>query len=111
MLCWMAGPICNETVDFCTPSHCLNSGDCQQKLGGYNCTCPAGFRGTNCEINHDDCDSGPCLNGGSCEDGIANFRYGLLQFLLCTIGITQTKCINTIKRAKKFNYVYVSIAR
>lgn len=68
------GTTCNVTVDFCRTSPCLNNGTCHQELGGYNCTCPRGFRGTNCEINHDDCDSGPCQNGGSCEDGIATYR-------------------------------------
>ena len=38
------------TVNPCSPNPCLNSGTCQQ-IGqtGYQCTCPQGFSGQNCQ--------------------------------------------------------------
>ena len=35
-------------------------------MNSYNCTCHAGWSGTNCDINIDDCLSQPCNNGGIC---------------------------------------------
>ena len=56
--------------DPCSPSPC-NSGTCVKDQGlknGYKCNCPAGFDGTNCEIDvaNFDCNKTPCKNEGTC---------------------------------------------
>ena len=35
----------------------------QDVVNGYECTCVAGFTGTNCETNINDCEGDPCVNG------------------------------------------------
>ena len=39
-------------LDACSPSPCQNSGNCTgTDGGGFECSCPTGFFGTNCEIS------------------------------------------------------------
>ncbi|CAI5439390.1 unnamed protein product [Caenorhabditis angaria] len=71
------GEICNEPIDDCIFTPCFNSGTCSrfnyakngQQFETYNCTCPAGFSGTNCEIRATrNCeDLIRCENGGTCD--------------------------------------------
>ena len=44
-------------------------------VAGYECKCPDGIRGEQCEIDDDDCASGPCQNDGSCKDASGSFKY------------------------------------
>lgn len=38
----------------------------QDGVGGFNCTCVAGYTNHDCSINIDDCVMNPCQNGGTC---------------------------------------------
>ena len=38
-------------IDDCTPNPCQNGGTCTDGVDSYNCTCAAGFKGTNCGIS------------------------------------------------------------
>ena len=38
-------------VDECASDPCDNGGSCDDMVAGYNCTCAAGFTGTNCETS------------------------------------------------------------
>lgn len=53
---------------------CRNGATCVDKVDGFECHCPTGFRGTTCDINIDDCGGNPCLNGGTCVDLVNQFR-------------------------------------
>ena len=61
-------------VPECTSTSCINGGSCKEVVnGGIICVCPAGFRGSQCEVNIDDCDKNPCAHGGKCVDGVNSF--------------------------------------
>ena len=44
-----AGPRCEEEIDMCQSSPCLNGQICQNSIGSYSCRCPANYEGPNCE--------------------------------------------------------------
>ena len=50
---------------------CQNGGNCTNDgSGGYTCSCPPGYSGTNCgEVNVDECASNPCVNG-ACQQQV-----------------------------------------
>ena len=58
------GPTCQLQIDNCVDGPCLNSGTCIDKVGGYECKCPAGTSGSHCQIK--DANTGECLS--SCGD-------------------------------------------
>jgi hypothetical protein len=58
----------NVSPSECDSNPCQNSGACSAGKNWYNCTCPAGFTGTNCEADIDECSSDPCQNFGKCTD-------------------------------------------
>ena len=69
-------------IDECDPSPCVN-GACADSishpgipLGSYECTCTAGFFGTNCDAPTNECESNPCENcetNDCCADGDATY--------------------------------------
>jgi hypothetical protein len=77
----------NQVTGPCADQPCQNGGTCNDDgVGGYTCTCVAGFQGTQCETNIDDCAINPCLNGGTCVDGIDSFSC------TCVTGWTGSTC-------------------
>ena len=38
-------------IDDCAPNPCMNGGACTDGIDSSNCTCVAGFNGTNCETS------------------------------------------------------------
>ncbi|CAH1269965.1 NOTCH2 [Branchiostoma lanceolatum] len=79
-----------------TPSWCLDTNECQTSgvcsgrecqdtRGSYQCTCPKGWTGQNCDVNINECSSSPCANG-VCTDGINGYTCN------CTTGYTGRNC-------------------
>ncbi|NWI88493.1 FA9 factor, partial [Pitta sordida] len=48
--------------DQCDPNPCKNGGSCKDKINSYECWCPAGYDGRNCEI-----DSTCAVKNGGCK--------------------------------------------
>lgn len=65
---------------------CWNGGVCRNGIGDYACNCPAGFVGTNCEIDVDECLSSPCLNRAICRDYVNSYSCE------CRLGFSGTNC-------------------
>ena len=55
------GNYCELDRDECQYFPCRNQGACTNLVGGYACTCAAGFEGNNCEININECTSGESI--------------------------------------------------
>eukprot|EP01084_Bolivina_argentea_P074430 135030_1 len=69
----------------CDPNPCKNDGICLSLIicpDVYECDCPDGWIGQNCEIYDDPCNPNPCLNGGTCA----------LNRCTCTSGYTGDNC-------------------
>jgi hypothetical protein len=52
------GELCDYPIDECNSSPCQNEGTCADVHLGYNCTCPFGYSGENCEEFVDVCETG-----------------------------------------------------
>lgn len=62
------GLLCEENIDDCARGpHCLNGGQCVDKIGGYSCRCLPGFAGERCEGDINECLSSPCSPEGSLD--------------------------------------------
>ncbi|XP_025835498.1 protein crumbs isoform X2 [Agrilus planipennis] len=57
----------------CLNSPCANGGSCTATKTGFNCSCPPGFTGDQCQVDIDECASDPCMNGGTCMDRVNGF--------------------------------------
>lgn len=55
-------------LNYCgTHEPCRNGGTCENTAPDrYNCTCPDGFSGVNCEVVDNPCAPAPCQHGGTC---------------------------------------------
>ncbi|XP_005868905.2 PREDICTED: delta-like protein 3 [Myotis brandtii] len=61
--CLMPGP------GPCDGNPCANGGSCSETPGSFECACPRGFYGLQCEVSGVTCADGPCFNGGLCVGG------------------------------------------
>lgn len=62
------GLLCEENIDDCAGGpHCLNGGQCVDRIGGYSCRCLPGFAGERCEGDINECLSNPCSSEGSLD--------------------------------------------
>ncbi|ELT97724.1 hypothetical protein CAPTEDRAFT_27068, partial [Capitella teleta] len=52
----------------------------------YECVCPSGYTGVNCDVNIDNCNGQTCENNGVCVDLLGD--YGCI----CPFGFTGQKC-------------------
>ncbi len=112
------GPLCTQTIDFCSSTPCQNGGVCVSQVGSFVCTCAPGWTGTFCQtckpiknclncpkagwlFNQffclliwifevvNVCASNPCFNGGTCS------QTGVLAFsCLCNSNYTGLQCTN-----------------
>ena len=60
---------------------------CRDVVNGYQCICPAGYAGPQCEILLNACASVPCKNDGTClNTGDGTF------VCVCPAGFTSVEC-------------------
>ncbi|KAK6029491.1 EGF-like domain protein, partial [Ostertagia ostertagi] len=52
-----------EKRDPCPPEYCNHGGRCSSNGTGFECVCPLGFDGPQCEHDINECDSSPCAFG------------------------------------------------
>ena len=72
--CLISGVTCDVEINECQLYQpCLNNATCVDLLASYECLCPVGFSGENCETNLNDCVGAPCLNGATCVDGVETY--------------------------------------
>ncbi|MGB0588689.1 MAG: lamin tail domain-containing protein [Myxococcota bacterium] len=65
---------------------CKNGGVCVDLVDFYECVCPDGFDGYDCEVDIDDCAADPCLNGAICHDHVDSYSC------TCPDGFTGFNC-------------------
>lgn len=83
------GEMCDQDIDECSAPQRLCEGDCENTIGGFNCSCPGGqMLGDNGLSCSDilECSSNPCQNGGACEERDGGF------YCSCNNGWTGEMC-------------------
>lgn len=62
------GPHCDQNIDECSSSPCLNGGTCVDKVNGFTCACPSPWTGPLCQITQQEC-------GGYLTGPAGSFSY------------------------------------
>ncbi|XDV50809.1 hypothetical protein PO909_019819 [Leuciscus waleckii] len=87
------GRFCDKDIYVCSGEQpCQNGATCVlSESGDYNCLCPEGFHGRDCELKTGPCQKtkSPCKNGGLCED-LGGFAPELS--CRCLAGFTGPRC-------------------
>ncbi|CAM9917299.1 unnamed protein product [Lampetra planeri] len=70
------GLLCDKDLNYCGRHQpCQHGGTCSNtQPDSYECACPDGFSGAECQIVERACLSDPCLNGGTCAETDAAFE-------------------------------------
>ncbi|XP_069744762.1 protein crumbs homolog 1-like isoform X2 [Narcine bancroftii] len=76
-------------TEVCSPSPCLNDGQCEDLFDLFQCNCAAGWEGIRCELSIDDCVSRPCIHG-NCSNLVQGYRCS------CEWGYTGVNCESDI---------------
>eukprot|EP00058_Branchiostoma_floridae_P028297 XP_002613788.1 hypothetical protein BRAFLDRAFT_85329 [Branchiostoma floridae] len=71
-------------INECTRNQCQH-GRCENKDGGYKCTCSPGWTGQNCQRDINECTRGPCHHG-RCENEDGGYSCS------CSTGWTGQNC-------------------
>ncbi|XP_039181088.1 protein jagged-1-like [Crotalus tigris] len=75
------GLLCNKDLNYCG-SHrpCQNGGTCANKEPDeYECLCPEGFSGRNCEFDVNECQRKPCLHARACKNVVGSYVCDCLR--------------------------------
>ncbi|XP_059481287.1 protein jagged-1b isoform X2 [Neocloeon triangulifer] len=70
------GILCDQDLNYCgTHAPCHNGGTCNNIAPNkYQCSCPEGFSGIDCEIVENPCAVAPCKNKGVCSEANGHFN-------------------------------------
>ncbi|XP_078700859.1 uncharacterized protein LOC144927353 [Branchiostoma floridae x Branchiostoma belcheri] len=87
------GPQTTTAVNHCAKNPCLH-GICENKDGGYTCTCSPGWTGHNCQKDIVECTSKPCQHGtcANKDDGYT---------CTCSTGWTGSNCDQDVNECVK----------
>ena len=71
-----------------SPSHqlCQNGATCVDEGVGYQCLCPPGYTGVNCETDIPDCSPSSCPTGATCVDLVDG------HYCRCPFNLTGEDC-------------------
>ena len=83
------GTRCEKKIETCSPTSCLNGGNCIQGMVGF-CQCINGFSGDRCQHAPAFCDNRPCGSNGVCQLAADYF------LCICDAGWDGTLCNNNI---------------
>ena len=61
-------------INECESQPCQHGALCDDLPKGYQCLCPPGYTGPDCDVNIDDCNHDLCLNNATCVDLVASYH-------------------------------------